>query len=87
MHRLQGRRAKAAAIWTEATLSRNLPSASGREDYIRVRLDRTKDGLLAHPVLGSSSMISTMVKADGFIIVGIDSEGLVQGERVRVHSF
>jgi len=27
------------------------------------------------------------VKADGFIIVGVDSEGLVQGERVRVHSF
>ena len=87
LHRLQGRRSDAEAIWTEAALSRNLPSASGREDYIRVRLDRTEDGLLAHPVLGSSSMISTMVKADGFIIVGVDSEGLVQGERVRVHSF
>jgi molybdopterin biosynthesis enzyme len=32
-------------------------------------------------------MISTMVKADGFIIIGVDAEGLAQGERVRVYSF
>ncbi|MFQ5913281.1 MAG: gephyrin-like molybdotransferase Glp [Nitrospinota bacterium] len=89
LHRLEGRRSRSHedVHWTEAALSRNLPSASGREDYIRVRLEGTEDGLLAHPVLGSSSMISTMVKADGFIIIGVDTEGLMQGERVRVYSF
>lgn len=89
LHRLEGRRPRPHedGFRTEARLARNIPSASGREDYIRVRLERTEDGFVAHPVLGSSSMISTLVKADGFIIIGVDSEGLAQGERVRVHSF
>jgi molybdopterin molybdotransferase len=87
LHRFEGRRSQEEVIGTEATLSRNIPSASGREDYIRVKLERNDEGLVAHPVLGSSSMISTMVKADGFIIIGVDAEGLAQGERVRVYSF
>ena len=87
VHRLAGRKDEKEGISTEAVLARNLPSASGREDYIRVRLERDGDGLVAHPVLGSSSMISTMVRADGFIIVDVNTEGLAQGERVRVYSF
>lgn len=87
VHRLAGRKNEKEIIYTEATLARNLPSASGREDYIRVRLERDGSDLIAHPVLGSSSMISTMVKANGFIIVDVNTEGLAQGERVRVYSF
>jgi molybdopterin molybdotransferase len=87
VHRLAGRKDENENFFTEATLARNLPSASGREDYIRVRLERDGGGLIAHPVLGGSSMISTMVRADGFIIVDVNTEGLAQGERVRVYSF
>jgi molybdopterin molybdotransferase len=89
LYRLGGRRLKPyeEGPLAEAILTRNVPSAPGREDYIRVRLERKEGRLLAHPVLGGSGMISTMVKADGFIIIGFDEEGIAEGERVPVYSF
>ncbi|MEW6672198.1 MAG: gephyrin-like molybdotransferase Glp [Thermodesulfobacteriota bacterium] len=67
-----------------ARLSRNVPSAQGRVDFIRVKLTR-RDGILwAHPVLGKSGLINTMVKADGLIQIGINTEGLDEGTEVEV---
>ena len=67
-----------------ARLSRNLASAQGRVDYIRIRLQQ-KDGVLwAEPILGKSGLISTMVKADGLIEIGMNTEGLDKGAQVEV---
>ncbi len=67
-----------------ALLSRNIASAQGRTDYVRVRLAE-KDGILwAEPVLGKSGLIHTMVKADGLIEIGINTEGLDKGTPVSV---
>lgn len=67
-----------------AFLSRNISSAQGRVDFIRIRLIR-KDGVLwAEPVLGKSGLINTMVKADGMIEIGINTEGLDKGTEVEV---
>jgi len=71
----------------QALLSRNLASAQGREDWVRVRLERTDQGWQAAPVLGPSGLISTLVKADGLIRVPLESEGLLAGSRVEVHLF
>ncbi len=79
-----------AERWTKgikARVSRNLASAQGREDYVRVRIERSEDGLLAHPVLGKSGLISTMVNADGLISIGMHVEGLEKGEEVEVVLF
>jgi molybdopterin molybdotransferase len=67
-----------------ARISRNLPSAPGREDLVRVRLENTGEGILAHPLMGNSAMISTMTKADGFISIPLEREGLPAGTEVRV---
>ncbi|MBW2591646.1 MAG: molybdopterin molybdotransferase MoeA [Deltaproteobacteria bacterium] len=67
-----------------ALLSRNLSSAQGRTDYVRVKLIKRKDGLWAEPILGKSGLIHTMVKADGLISVGLNTEGLVKGALVEV---
>ena len=67
-----------------AKLSRNLSSAQGRVDYIRVRVIEKKDGLWAEPVLGKSGLIHTMVKADGLIEIDINTEGLDKGTIVNV---
>ncbi|MEE9274844.1 MAG: gephyrin-like molybdotransferase Glp [bacterium] len=67
-----------------ARLSRNLPSAPGREDLVRVTLERGEEGLLAHPLMGNSAMISTMTKADGYITIPLEREGFTEGTEVRV---
>jgi len=64
--------------------SRNIPSVTGREDYVRVRLEE-KDGILwAHPVFGKSGAISNLVNANGLIKIGINEEGLEEGEEAEV---
>jgi molybdopterin molybdotransferase len=67
-----------------ARLSRNLASAQGRIDFVRVRLSQ-KDGVnRAEPILGKSGLISTMVKADGLVEIGMNTEGLDEGTKVEV---
>lgn len=67
-----------------ARLSRNIASANGRTDFIRVKLIE-KDGVLwAEPILAKSGLIHSMVKADGLIEVGINAEGLDKGDEVKV---
>jgi molybdopterin molybdotransferase len=67
-----------------AQLNRNISSTQGRTDYIRVKLIE-KDGILwAEPILGKSGLINTMVKADGLIEIGLNTEGLDEGARVEV---
>jgi molybdopterin molybdotransferase len=70
-----------------ARLSRNVPSREGRTDYVRVRLDGNGAMVSAVPVTGKSGMISAMVRADGFIRIEADCEGLYRGDRVTVHLF
>ncbi|HSO20477.1 MAG TPA: gephyrin-like molybdotransferase Glp [Desulfosarcina sp.] len=68
----------------KATLSRNLASAQGRVDYVRVRLHEAGGRILADPILGKSGLINTMVKADGLVAIGMNTEGLDQGAAVDV---
>ncbi len=67
-----------------ASLSRNLPSAPGREDMIRVSLKIEGNKLIASPLMGNSAMISTMTKADGYLIIPTDFDGLVAETEVEV---
>lgn len=67
-----------------AILSRGISSVQGRVDYVRVRLVLKDNILVAEPVLGKSGLINTMVKADGLIKIGINTEGLDQGSKVLV---
>lgn len=70
-----------------ARLSRNLAGASGREDYVRVRLRHEGETLWADPVLGPSGLLSPMVKSDGLVMIPLGVEGLNRGEAVRVKLF
>lgn len=71
----------------EAILSRNIESAGGRDDYIRVRLVEDDDRIMAEPILGKSGLISPLVEADGLIRIDRNTEGLYRGQRVRVMIF
>ncbi|TAJ43462.1 molybdopterin molybdotransferase MoeA [Methanofollis fontis] len=61
-------------------LAANIPSAKGREDYVRVAVvDRA-----AHPVFGKSGLLNTLVRSDGFVVVPAGREGLETGEETEV---
>ncbi len=68
----------------ESVLARNIESASGREDYIRVKLVQEGDALIAEPIFGKSGLISTLVEADGLIRIDMNTEGLYEGQTVNV---
>ena len=64
----------------QATLGQNVPSAKGREDYVRVAV---KEGI-ATPLFGKSGLLNTLVQSTGVIQVPADSEGLETGTPVEV---
>ena len=67
-----------------ARLSRNIGSAQGRTDFVRVRLTRGTDEYRAEPILGKSGLLNTIVKADGLIEIDVNTEGLDAGAEVAV---
>jgi molybdopterin molybdotransferase len=72
----------------EARLTRNIASATGREDYIQVRLEPRPDGGLdAVPVFGKSNLIFTLIRSDGMLKVPLDAGGLNAGAVVEVVLF
>lgn len=70
-----------------ATLSRDVPSVSGRQDIVQVRLERRDGKLVAEPVFGGSGLIFTLVQADGAITVPLDKGGLYADEQVQVRLY
>jgi molybdopterin molybdotransferase len=71
----------------EAILDRNIESASGREDYFRVKLTKKGSEWIAEPIFGKSGLISTLVEADGLLRVDRNREGLYQDQHVKVMVF
>jgi molybdopterin molybdotransferase len=67
-----------------AKLSRNVPSAAGREDYVQVNLEVIDGELQAVPIFGKSNLIYTLVRAAGRIKIDLDANGLRAGEWVDV---
>ena len=73
----------------QAMTGQPIPSAIGREDYVRVRLvpQETSPLPLALPVYGKSGLLNPLVRADGLLPIGRDVEGLDQGVECAVLLF
>ena len=50
-----------------AVIKKNVASGGGKEDHVRVELKNENGEMTALPILGKSGLISTLVKADGYI--------------------
>ena len=70
-----------------AVLKTNVASQIGREDYVRVTLERQSEKLVASPLPSKSGAIFTLVKADGMVRIDMNQDGLEQGEEVEVILF
>jgi molybdopterin molybdotransferase len=62
-------------------LDRKISSPIGRLDYARVRLE---DGRVEPLSVTGASVLSSTTRADGFVVIGDDSEGLPAGAEVDV---
>jgi molybdopterin molybdotransferase len=79
--------AAAARKTTRAILKTNIDSPSGREDYVRVTLSESGGRVYATPLPNKSGAIFTLVKADGMVRIGLNQEGIEQGDEVEVILF
>jgi molybdopterin molybdotransferase len=66
---------------TRGTLNRKISSPIGRLDYARVKI---AEGLVVPIAIAGASLLSSTMRADGFVIVGDDSEGFAAGAEVEV---
>jgi putative molybdopterin biosynthesis protein len=74
-------------VEVEATLTRKLVSPAGDDDYIRVAVGKVGDRTLAAPLSRGSGVITSLVRADGLLIVPRGSQGMPAGERVTVRLY
>ena len=70
-----------------ARVSSNLPGAPGRTVCQPVILAFNDGAYSAEPVFGKSGLISTLTRADGYIFIDKNKEGLKKDEFVLVHLF
>ncbi len=84
LNRLKGLDRLNRTVRIPARLSRNVASAQGRKDFVRVLLKKGNGQLSAEPVLGKSGLIRTMVHADGLLEIGDNVEGLEKGSTVDI---
>jgi molybdopterin molybdotransferase len=68
----------------ECSFAVNYHKARGREEFLPVSLEIKDNKLTAIPVLSKSGVISAFSKAYGYIRIGKNLEGIVQGDKVSV---
>jgi putative molybdopterin biosynthesis protein len=69
---------------THARLARKLASTIGSDDWVRVRLGRVGGSLVASPLPRGAGVLTSLVRADGLLIVAADAEGHHAGEEVEI---
>ncbi|MDN5326165.1 MAG: molybdopterin molybdotransferase [Moorella sp. (in: firmicutes)] len=68
-----------------AVLGRKIHSPLGREEFVRVRLEREGDRLVATPTSRGAGTIMALARADGIVVVPRLSEGFPAGQEVTVN--
>lgn len=84
---LSGEKCDPIAPEVTAVLAQDVPSESGREDYVPVTLQSRDGSYIATPVFGKSNLIYTLIRSDGVIEVPMDSGGLYAGAIVSVRLY
>jgi molybdopterin molybdotransferase len=72
---------------TAGILTTNIPSSYGIEEYVRVTIAYDEEGCKITPLFAKSSVISSLSKASGYIIVPDGTEGFEQGDEVEAYYF
>jgi putative molybdopterin biosynthesis protein len=81
-----GRSARQVPI-ESVELTRKITSPSGDEDHVRVAVGKVGDRLLAAPLASGAGVITSLVQADGIVVIPRGVQGLEAGERVDVRLY
>ena len=68
----------------EARLFQALPSRPGMEEFIRVKLGRVAENLIAVPLPRGAGTVSSLSRADGILRIPPEAEGVAEGAPVPV---
>ncbi len=82
----QGRRPLELPTET-ATLTRKIVSPPGDDDYVRVAVGRVGEKLLAAPLSRGAGVITSLVRADGLVILPRGEQGMEAGQPVQVRLY
>jgi putative molybdopterin biosynthesis protein len=67
-----------------AKMSRQVSSALGLEEFLRVKAGKVGETFIATPVSRGAGVLMSLVRADGFIRIPAQSEGLGAGSEVSI---
>jgi putative molybdopterin biosynthesis protein len=70
-----------------AELTRKISSPGGDDDYIRVALGKVGNKTLAAPLARGAGIITSLVRADGLIVLPRGVQGAEAGEKLPVHLY
>ncbi|HHW19245.1 MAG TPA: molybdopterin biosynthesis protein [Firmicutes bacterium] len=69
---------------TRATLSRDIASSMGVDEFVRVKLGKVGEKLVATPIARGAALTTSLVRADGILVVPRGKEGITAGSSVEV---
>lgn len=68
----------------EAYLSKRLVSSLKHKEYVRVKVGKVEDKIIATPLARGAGAAMSLVRADGFCVIEQNQEGLEAGDKVTV---
>ncbi len=71
----------------QAYLTRKITSLGGDDDYVRVAVGKVGDKLLAAPLARGAGIISSLVRADGLVLLPRGVQGAEAGDAVDVRLY
>lgn len=75
------------SYFVNAVCGANIRSSPGKETYQMVELFEDERGFTARPIHAKSAAISQLSKAQGFIRIPLNEEGIKKGETLKVELF
>lgn len=72
-------------VFVEAKMTDRLASDPGKLTCQMVELSYGQEGYLAKPIFGKSALMTTLTKANAYVLIDRNQEGLKVGEKVRAY--
>ena len=78
---------QAKSNMVKAVVSKRLVSSLKQKEYVRVKVGKVEDKLVASPLARGAGAAMSLVRADGFCVIEQNSEGVEAGETVNVELY